>query len=433
MDNLKIKAQELIDFIYESPTSYHAVDSLKKRLEEANYKELDSSQQWHIEKGGKYYTISGQSALIAFKAGTGNLKEDGFRIIGAHTDSPCFKIKPINQIIAEKTYVKLNTEVYGGPILSSWFDRPLALAGKVVLKNGNIFKPEERIININRPLMVIPNLAIHFNREVNDGYKINPQVDTLPLLALIENQLEEKNYLLDLLSTELGRNQEDIIDFELFLYEYEKGKIIGLNEEFMSSPRLDDLWMVHAGLKGLLASSENKATQVLVCIDHEEIGSQTAQGADSLFVLNILKRINIALSGSEEDFYRALTHSLALSSDLAHGVHPNYPDKHDPTNRPVLGKGPVLKYSAKQKYITTAYSASVFAQCCERAEVPFQKYANRSDALGGSTIAKFIAANLCIDVVDIGTPIFGMHSVRELGAVKDNDFVERVFTEFYSA
>jgi aspartyl aminopeptidase len=433
MDNLKIKAQELIDFIYESPTSYHAVESLKKRLEEADYKELNPSQEWNIEKGGKYYTVSGQSALIAFRAGTGSLKEDGFRIIGAHTDSPCFKIKPVNQIIAEKTYVKLNTEVYGGPILSSWFDRPLALAGKVVLKNGNIFKPEERIININRPLMVIPNLAIHFNREVNDGYKINPQVDTLPLLALIENQLEEKNYLLELLSKELGKSEEDIIDFELFLYEYEKGKIIGLNEEFMSSPRLDDLWMVHAGLKGLLASSENKATQVLVCIDHEEIGSQTAQGADSMFVLNILKRINIALSGSEEDFYRALTHSLALSSDLAHGVHPNYLDKHDPTNRPVLGKGPVLKYSAKQKYITTAYSASVFAQCCEKAGVPLQKYANRSDVLGGSTIAKFIAANLCIDVVDIGTPIFGMHSVRELGAIKDNDYVERVFTEFYSA
>jgi aspartyl aminopeptidase len=433
MDNLKIKAQELIDFIYESPTSYHAVENLKKRLEEADYKELNPSQEWNIEKGGKYYTVSGQSALIAFRAGTGSLKEDGFRIIGAHTDSPCFKIKPVNQIIAEKTYVKLNTEVYGGPILSSWFDRPLALAGKVVLKNGNIFKPEERIININRPLMVIPNLAIHFNREVNDGYKINPQVDTLPLLALIENQLEEKNYLLELLSKELGKSEEDIIDFELFLYEYEKGKIIGLNEEFMSSPRLDDLWMVHAGLKGLLASSENKATQVLVCIDHEEIGSQTAQGADSMFVLNILKRINIALSGSEEDFYRALTHSLALSSDLAHGVHPNYLDKHDPTNRPVLGKGPVLKYSAKQKYITTAYSASVFAQCCEKAGVPLQKYANRSDVLGGSTIAKFIAANLCIDVVDIGTPIFGMHSVRELGAIKDNDYVERVFTEFYSA
>lgn len=432
MDNLKIKAQELIDFIYESPTSYHAVENLKKRLEEADYKELNPSQEWNIEKGGKYYTVSGQSALIAFRAGTGSLKEDGFRIIGAHTDSPCFKIKPVNQIIAEKTYVKLNTEVYGGPILSSWFDRPLALAGKVVLKNGNIFKPEERIININRPLMVIPNLAIHFNREVNDGYKINPQVDTLPLLALIENQLEEKNYLLELLSKELGKSEEDIIDFELFLYEYEKGKIIGLNEEFMSSPRLDDLWMVHAGLKGLLASSENKATQVLVCIDHEEIGSQTAQGADSMFVLNILKRINIALSGSEEDFYRALTHSLALSSDLAHGVHPNYLDKHDPTNRPVLGKGPVLKYSAKQKYITTAYSASVFAQCCEKAGVPLQKYTNRSDVLGGSTIAKFIAANLCIDVVDIGTPIFGMHSVRELGAIKDNDYVERVFTEFYS-
>ncbi|MDL2248326.1 M18 family aminopeptidase [Tyzzerella sp. OttesenSCG-928-J15] len=424
-------ANDLINFIYESPTAYHAVSCTKATLDKNNFKELKANEKWNIKAGGKYYVTSGDTALIAFSTGMGDVTK-GFRIIGAHNDSPTFKIKPAHEINYKDTYVKLNTEVYGGPILSTWFDRPLALAGKVSLKGSNAFKPKMEIININKPLMVIPNLAIHFNREVNDGYKYNAQKDTLPLLALINGEMEKENVLIKTIAKHMGVNFEDIVDFELFLYEYEKGKIIGLNEEFISSPRLDDLWMVYAGLNALVDSDESEHIKVLLTLDHEEVGSGSAQGANSAFILNTLKRIAENLGACDEDFHIALANSMAISSDLAHAVHPNYEDKHDPINRPVLGKGPVLKYSAKQKYITTVYSASVFAACCENAGVPYQKYANRSDILGGSTIAHFLAANLAIDVVDMGNPILGMHSVRELGAVCDNEYIYKAFKEFYS-
>lgn len=432
MDNLKEKANKLIDFIYNSPTAYHAVESIKSELESEGFRELKLKEQWHMEKSAKYFVTSGDTALIAFKTGTGNLAENGFRIIGAHTDSPCFKIKPVNGITAEGTYVKLNTEVYGGPILSTWFDRPLSIAGKITMKSSNIFEPIERMININRPLVIIPNIAIHLNREVNDGYKINPQEDTLPLLSFVQDTFEKEDYLLNLIAEEISADKNDILDFELFLYEFEKGCIMGLNNEFISSPRLDDLWMVHAGLKALTDAEESPSIQLLACVDHEEIGSQTAQGADSMFLLNILKRINLSLSGTEEDFYRALSNSMAISADLAHGVHPNGLKKHDPTNRPVLGKGPVLKYSAKQKYITTARTSAIFQECCNKAGVPFQKYANRSDIIGGGTIAKFLSSVLCMDVVDMGAPLLSMHSVRELAAVIDNDYTQSAFKEFFT-
>jgi len=429
--NLLKGANDLIDFIYESPTAYHAVASTKKSLDKNGFTELENNEKWNIEPGKKYYVTSGDTSLIAFNTGSGDVKK-GFRIIGAHNDSPTFKIKPLHEINYKDTYIKLNTETYGGPILSTWFDRPLALAGKVSVKSDNAFHPVMYTININKPLMIIPNLCIHFNREVNDGYKFNAQKDTLPLLALINDELEKENLLLKAVAAEIGVEVDQILDFELFLYEYEKGSVIGLNNEFISSPRLDDLWMVYAGLNALVDSHEAEHIKVLITLDHEEVGSASAQGADSAFLLNTLKRIASCLGADGEDFNIALANSMAISSDLAHAVHPNYEDKHDPTNRPVLGAGPVLKYSAKQKYITTVYSASVFAACCESAGVPFQKYANRSDIAGGSTIAHFIAANLAIDVVDMGNPILGMHSIRELGAVCDNEYIYKAFKEFYS-
>ena len=425
------KANALIDFIYESPTSYHAVASTKKILDKSGFTELKNNEKWSVSANKKYYVTSGDTSLIAFNTGSGNVQK-GFRLIGAHNDSPTFKIKPHHEINYKDTYIKLNTEVYGGPILSTWFDRPLALAGKVSVKSGNAFNPSMHMVNINRPLMVIPNLCIHFNREINDGYKFNAQKDTLPLLALINDELEKENLLLKTVAAEIGVEADQILDFELFLYEYEKGCVMGLNNEFISSPRLDDLWMVYAGLTALVDSDDTDHIKVLLTLDHEEVGSGSAQGADSAFIINTLKRIATCLGADSEDFNIALANSIAISSDLAHAVHPNYEDKHDPTNRPVLGKGPVLKYSAKQKYITTVYSASVFAACCESAGVPFQKYANRSDIVGGGTIAHFIAANLAIDVVDMGNPILGMHSVRELGSVCDNEHIYNAFKSFYS-
>lgn len=263
------------------------------------------------------------------------------------------------------------------------------------------------------------------------GHKYNPQVDMLPLLCLINEKLEKENYLLNILSTELDIDKSEILDFELFLYEYEKGTIMGLNNEFISTSRLDDLWMVYAGLQGLIQAN-HKNTNVLVCVDHEEIGSQTSVGADSLFIRDVLNRICLCMGGETQDFYRGLSKSFMISADLAHAVHPNYVDKHDITNRPILGKGPVIKYSAGQKYTTTAFSAAIFSSICEEASVPIQKFVNRSDISGGSTISKFLSSNLGVNTVDMGTSILGMHSIRELGSVDDNHYVIEAFKKFYN-
>ena len=305
-------------------------------------------------------------------------------------------------MISEGKYVKLNTEVYGGPILHTWFDRPLAIAGKVSLKGASPLKPETRLVNINKPLLIIPSLAIHMNREVNEGFKINKQVDTLPLLGLINDKLEKEDYLMNILAEELKVNKEDILNFELGLYEYEKGMLIGMNEELISSGRFDDLWMVYAGIKALVDSRENAATKVMICIDNEEIGSLTAQGANSTLLNNILERIALGLGKDREGYYRALANSIMISADLAHAVHPNLGDKHDPTNRPVLEGGPVLKIAASGSYSTDSFNGAVFAGICEAAGVPFQKFVNRSDVRGGTTIGPVTAANLTIPVIDMG-------------------------------
>ena len=425
-------ALELIDFLYDSPSACHGVKATQKILDENGFIEIKEADKWDLQAKGKYYVIKNDSALIAFEVGTGDIEETGFRLIGAHTDVPGFRIKPNPQMISEGKYVKLNTEVYGGPILHTWFDRPLSIAGKVSLKGASPLKPETRLVNINKPLLIIPSLAIHMNREVNEGFKINRQVDTLPLLGLINDKLEKEDYLMNILSEELQVNKEDILNFELGLYEYEKGMLIGMNEELISSGRFDDLWMGYAGIRALVDSRENAATKVMICIDNEEIGSLTAEGADSTLLNNILERITLGLGKDREGYYRALANSIMISADLAHAVHPNLGDKHDPTNRPVLEGGPVLKIAASGSYSTDSFNGAVFAGVCEAAGVPFQKFVNRSDVRGGTTIGPVTAANLTIPVIDMGAPVLGMHSIRELASVKDNYYTVKAFTEFFS-
>ncbi len=430
--NKEIKlAQELIDFIYDSPTAFHAVETVKNMLNENGFKELKDYERWTVEKGGKYYVTKNDSAIIAFSIGKGEIEQQGFKLIGAHTDSPCFRIKPSPEITAENTYVKLNTEVYGGPILNTWMDRPLALAGRVTLKSDNPLFPETKLVNIKRPILVIPNLAIHMNRDVNSGVELNRQKDMLPLLSLVNENLEKDKYLLNILSEELKVKAEQILDFDLFLYEYEKGSIIGLNNEFISSSRLDDLAMVHAGIKALINTKANKATNVMVCFDNEEVGSSTKQGADSQLLSNVLERIVLSLNKDREDFLRALSKSFIISADLAHAVHPNVGEKHDPINRPVINKGPVIKVSANQSYTSDSNSSAVYEQICKSAGVPVQKFVNRSDLRGGSTIGPISSTHLDIRSVDMGTPILAMHSVRELGGVSDHYYVLKSFEEFY--
>ena len=425
-------AKELIEFLYNSPSASHGVESVKAILNVAGFTEIKEADKWNLKKGDKRYVVKNDSALIAFEVGSENIEESGFRLIGAHTDVPGFRIKPNPQMISENKYVKLNTEIYCGPILSTWYDRPLGIAGKVAVRGKSPLKPEIKLININKPLLIIPSLAIHMNREVNEGYKINRQVDTLPLLGLINDKLEKEDYLMKILCEELNVNKEDILNFELGLYEYEKGSLIGMNEELISSGRFDDLWMVYAGIKALVDSRENAATKVMICVDNEEIGSLTAEGANSTLLNNILERIALGLGKDREGYYRALANSIMISADLAHAVHPNLGDKHDPTNRPVLEGGPVLKIAASGSYSTDSFNGAVFAGVCEAAGVPFQKFVNRSDVRGGTTIGPVTAANLTIPVIDMGAPVLGMHSIRELASVKDNYYTVKAFTEFFS-
>ncbi|EDS78386.1 probable M18-family aminopeptidase 2 [Clostridium botulinum C str. Eklund] len=432
MENKMIFANELLDFIYKSPTAFHAVDTIKGVLDKNGFSELKECEKWNIQKGKKYYMTKNDSAIVAFVVGNGEIYKEGFKIIGAHTDSPTFRIKPNPEMTSEQSYIKLNTEVYGGPILNTWLDRPLAIAGRVTLKGENILFPETKLVNINKPIMIIPNLAIHMNRNINQGIELNRQLDTLPILGLINDEFEKNNYLLKAIAKELEVDYKEIIDFDLFLYEYEKGSIIGIQNEFVSSGRLDDLEAVHAALEALIQSNISKATNVLVCFDNEEVGSSTKQGADSNMLANVLERIVIPLNGDREDFFRALSKSFIISSDSAHAVHPNKGEKCDPTNRPKLNKGPAIKVAASQSYTSDSNSASVFKALCKKANVPVQEFVNRSDERGGSTIGPISSTHLNIRSVDIGTPLLAMHSIRELCGVDDHYYGMKVFKEFYN-
>ncbi|MFW6034884.1 MAG: M18 family aminopeptidase [Halothermotrichaceae bacterium] len=424
-------AIKLLDFINQSPTAFHAVKNAGKILKNNGFIELKTADDWDLKKGKKYYVARNNSALIAFRVGSGNLDRDGFRLIGAHVDSPGFRIKPNSEMVESNTYLKLNTEVYGGPILNTWFDRPLSLAGKVVLKSSNTFKPEITTVKINRPILVIPNLAIHLNRDVNKGIELNKQVDLLPLLAMVNEKFEKDNYLLKIIAGELGLEPDDIIDFDLFLYEYEPGKIVGLNDEFISASRLDDLAMVHAGLTAITDRVKNKCTNLLVLFDNEEVGSRTKQGAASPMLRNIMERIVINLGGESEDFFKVLSNSFIISADMAHAVHPNHTEKHDPTNRPYLNKGPVIKISAQQHYTSDSETISVYKQLCNRVDIPYQEFVNRSDQKGGSTIGPIISSQLDIRTIDIGNPLLAMHSIRELAGIKDHYHIIKSFKEYF--
>ena len=424
-------AKDLIRFIDESPTAFHATKNVEEKLIASGFKKINLQDKWNLEKEGKYYIIKNNSAIIGFIVGKGGVEEDGFKIVGAHTDAPGFKIKPNPEMAVEKKYLKLNTEVYGGPILSTWYDRPLSIAGRVSLKTDNPLRPKELLVDMEKPMTIIPSLAIHMNRKVNEGVKINAQTQTLPLLSNVNDEFEKDGFLVKLLAEKLDVEMEDVLDFELFLYGLEKGSLVGLNEEFISIGRLDDLAMVHAGLNGLIDSEVGKATNVVVCFDNEEVGSRTKQGAASPMLRTVLERITLAMDKDKEDYYRALSNSFIISADQAHALHPNYTDKQDPTNRPVINGGPAIKLAANQAYTTDSFSSAVYEGLCKSIDIPVQKFANRSDERGGSTIGPISSSQIDIASVDIGNPILGMHSIRELGGVEDHYNVYRSFKEFY--
>ena len=424
-------SENLLQYLNESPTSYHAVENAAEILKQNNFRELKETMEWSLEKGGKYFITKNQSGIIAFTVGDRDLASEGFRIIGAHTDSPNFKIKPGPCTVTSDGYVKVNVEIYGGPILSTWFDRPLAMAGRVIIKENN--ELNAKLIKIDKPVFMIPNLCVHFQRDINEkGFSYNKQKDIFPLLTMMKEDVPKDEYLLNLIQEETGIEKTDILDYELYLYEYQKGIFMGKNEEFLSASRIDDLAMVYAGLSALVESADSgNSYKVFAAFDNEEVGSTTAQGAHSGLLMHTLNRICKNLGLMNDAYFRTIANSTSISADTAHAVHPNYGDKHDPENRPVLGGGPVIKYSASQRYATTAFSAAYFMEACEQAGVPCQKYVNRNDIVGGSTIGPALSSLTTIPTVDIGIPILAMHSIREFGTVIDNIYTKMAFRAYW--
>ncbi len=432
MDNKEEQrfSEGLLQYLNNSPTAYHAVANAAEILGQRGFQELEEGKSWNLSEGGRYFVIKNSSSILAFTVGSGNLAESGFRIIGAHTDSPALKLKPGACTVTPDGYVKANVEIYGGAILSTWFDRPLALAGRIIVKEDGTLR--EKLFRIHRPVLILPNLCIHFHRDVNDNCSYNRQTEMLPLLGMKEDGVEKDGYLAGLIEEETGVKKEDILDGEIFLYEYQEGIFTGRRGEFVSASRIDDLAMVYAGLWAMAESEETgNRCRVFAAFDHEEVGSRSAQGADSGFLPHILNRICKNLGLTEEEYFRALANSTSISADTAHAVHPNYSDKHDTECRPVLGGGPVIKYSASQRYSTTAFSAAYFMEACKKAGVPCQKFVNRNDIAGGSTIGPAISSLTTIPTVDVGIPILAMHSAREFGAMADNVYTGEAFRTFY--
>ena len=423
----------LIDFLNASPVNYLAVNTIAGVLEDAGFRHVDvRGEMPALKTGDKVYFTKNDSSIYAMHIGQLPM-QDGVHMVCAHCDSPTFRIKPNAGIRCEGGLVKLNTELYGGALMQTWFDRPLSLAGRVIIAGDDPMQPETRLLHIKRPLLQIPNLAIHFNREANDGVKLSKQKDMLPILGIITEEMEKDNVLMNLVAGELKVNAGDILDFDLYLYDTTPACTFGLNQEFVSAGRLDDLSMVHAGLSALVdtAGTTPQHTRILAIFDNEETGSMTKQGAGSPFLLFVLQRIMVANGFAGEEAFRAIENSFMISADNAHAYHPNYAEKYDPTTHPQLGGGPVIKLNASQKYATDARGAAVFQRICDMAGVPCQRFVNHSDVAGGSTLGNILAASIPMNGVDMGNPILGMHSIRETGSVKDHEYCIRAFSKFY--
>ena len=416
--------EKLLDFIEKSPTAFQAVDEMQKRLTENGFEVLSEKEYWKLVPGGKYLVTRNNSALIAFCIPEKESRV--FHIMASHSDSPSFKIKENPEIKVDNSYVKLNVEKYGGMLMAPWFDRPLSVAGRVIIRrNGGL---KEKLINIKRDLVMIPNLAIHMNREANNGVAYNPQKDLQPLFAAGNTD----RTLLEIIAEQTGVKKEDIISHDLFLYNRMPGTIWGADKEFVSSARLDDLQCAFASMEGLLRAQNHGSIAVHCVMDNEEVGSGTKQGAASTFLKDTLLRINMGLGRTYEEYLMTLAGSFMVSADNAHALHPNYTDKTDPTNHPVLNKGIVIKFNANQKYCTDAVSAAIFKELCTKAGVPYQTFVNRSDIAGGSTLGNISNTQVPMNTVDIGLPQLAMHSPYETAGVKDTEYLVRAAEELFA-
>ncbi|ONM45273.1 M18 family aminopeptidase [Halopseudomonas pachastrellae] len=418
--------QDLADFIAASPTPFHATATLRARLLAAGFTALDERSDWQLEAGGRYLVTRNDSSLIAFQLGAeGALSKRGLRLIGAHTDSPCLRVKPQPEKDQQGLW-QLGVEIYGGALLAPWFDRDLSLAGRVTFRNAD-GALDSRLIDFQRPVAVVPNLAIHLNRGVNDGLAINPQTDMPPILA---HSLDGGRDLRALLASQLASEHADcegaqVLDYELSFYDTQRPAQLGLDGDFFSAARLDNLLSCHAGLSALL-DSDGEQPCLLVCTDHEEIGSSSCCGADGPFLEDVLRR----LISDDAERIQVIQRSLLVSADNAHAVHPNFAMKHDENHGPQLNAGPVIKINNNQRYATNSETAAFFRDLCARTDVPVQAFVVRSDMGCGSTIGPITASRLGVRTVDIGAPTFAMHSIRELAGSRDPGYLISVLTAF---
>ncbi|MEG0176267.1 M18 family aminopeptidase [Anaerorhabdus sp.] len=418
------KIQEMLTFIQSSPTCYQAVDTIKKELEKEGFIELNENESYHIEKGKKYFVTRNYSSILAFKVGQ-RLNDLNYQIVASHSDAPSFKLKPKNKK-NNSGFEVINTEVYGGPIFNTWLDRLLSVAGRVLVKeeNGIALK----LVFIKEPVCLIPNLAIHMNRGVNEGVKLNPQIDLLPMLS------KNKDFdLMDIIASNCNVNKEDILDTDLFLYPVDNGYVWGDNKEFVSVNHLDDLQCAYTTLQGFLQGGHEDTISVYCCFDNEEVGSGTKQGADSTFLMDNIKRINAGLGLNEENLQTALASSIIVSADNAHSIHPNHPEKADPTNVVSINEGIVLKYNANQSYSTDGLSAAIFREMCKDDSVKFQTFTNRSDERGGGTLGAISTSHVSILSVDIGCAQLAMHSALETAGTKDTEMMITALEKYFSS
>lgn len=423
--------EHLTAFLEKAVSPYHAVEACKEVLESAGFEEVHLKNRWQIKQGGKYFMCHFGSTLIAFTVGEDYQPGDGFRIAACHTDFPCFRVKP-NPEMTENQYLKLNVEPYGGMILNTWLDRPLSMAGRVSLRSENMFKPELRLVDFKKPMFLIPNLAIHMNRKVNEGVELNKQTDMLPLCGLYEEPSEKEGFFSKLLAEELNVEKEDILEYELNLYNADKPETTGLKDEFLSAPRLDNMTSVLAILDGIAKGERKRGINVACFFDNEEIGSRTKQGAGSAILNIVLEKLSDTLNPGCGMFVENMAESILLSVDVAHGLHPNQPGKSDPTHKNILGRGFVIKEAASQSYATDSEAVAILRQLCDSENIPYQRFANRSDSAGGGTLGSIASALLPVLTMDVGVPLLAMHSARELMGIEDQKSLEKMVKAFYT-
>ncbi len=422
-DLCKEVTKDLIEFIEKSPDCYHTVENIKKELQLNGYTELFENEKWNVKNGGKYYVIRNLSSIIAFDVP--NQEYQGIMVSSSHSDSPTYKIKQ-NPEISDEFYTRINVEGYGGMIASTWTDRPLSVSGRVVVKTENGIKT--KLVNVDKDLIVIPNMAIHLNRKVNDGYAYNPAKDMIPLFS---GKKPAKKFT-EIISENSNVDFKDILGYDLFLYNRTKGTIWGCDDEFFSSPRIDDVQCAYMTLKGFLKSKKTNALKLYCVFDNEEVGSGTKQGAKSTFFTDVLIRVNNSLGFDFEKLNIEISSGFMISADNGHAVHPNLQEFSDKTNKPIMNNGIIIKYNANQKYTTDAISDAMFRKICNTADIPYQTYSNRSDIAGGSTLGNLLNEKLSINTIDIGTAQLAMHSAYETAGVKDNYYLLEAMKAFFS-